>query len=168
MKVVDKSLIAIVVGVLLLVAVAFVAVLRRAPPTYEAENSAANVAHNYLFALQQRDYARAYGYLSPSLKGHPTSVEQFAEDIRNNGYSFSLTTDDSIALEIESSRPLGVPAGTEAVLVRETRFSTGGLFGNSQYSSTFEMQLQREDGAWKIVASEQYFLRCWTDKAGCK
>jgi len=167
MKADDKFLVAIVGGILLVVAVTFVAVLRRPPPTFTEENTAASVAHNYLLALRQQDYVRAYGYLSPSLKGYPSSAEAFVENIRSHKYSVAVD-DDSVTLEIDSSRRLGMVIETEAVSVRETHFYGGGLLNSNQYSSSFEMELQRENGAWKIISSDRYFIQCWTDKTGCK
>lgn len=167
MKAGDRFLIAIVGGVLIVVVVAFVVVLRRPAPTFAEENTAEGVVHNYLLALRQQDYVRAYSYLSPSLKGYPNSVEAFVENIQSNKYNFSLD-DDSDTLEIESSRRLGIATETIEVSVRETRYYGGGIFGSNQYSNVFEMELQRENGAWKIATSDRYFIRCWMDKAGCK
>ena len=38
---------------------------------------------------------------------------------------------------------------------------------SSQYSNTFEMRLQLENGAWKIIASDSYWVWCWDDEEGC-
>ncbi len=167
MKSVDKFLFAVVGAVLVLVVIAFAVILRRPPPAFKSEDTTAGVAHNYLLALQQKDYARAYTYLSPSLKGYPKSMEQFVRDIRNYSYSFPLD-DNSITLEIESTSPIAIGTEAEQVSVRETRFYQGGIFGSNQYSNVFDMDLQREGGAWKIITSERYFARCWSDTAGCK
>jgi len=42
-------------------------------------------------------------------------------------------------------------------VVRRTEFHQGGLFDSGQYSTTFEMTLRREDGAWKITNSDRYW-----------
>jgi len=77
MKNTDKFLVGIVVGVVVLVATAFAVALLRPKPTYQLEDTPKGVAHNYLLALQQEDYKRAYGYLSPTIEGYPTSAEAF-------------------------------------------------------------------------------------------
>lgn len=161
----NKFLLGIVAGVLLLVGVAFaVALLRPKPkPAYQSEATPEGVAHNYLLALQQEDYARAYSYLSPTLKGYPASIEIFAGNIPGHRWGFGIDR-DSVTLEVESARITGDRA---VVLVRKTRFYNRRLFDSNQYTNTFDMKLQRESGAWKIIASDSYWLRCWDDKDGC-
>ncbi|MFQ5854248.1 MAG: hypothetical protein ACE5LU_01190 [Anaerolineae bacterium] len=163
MKGTDRFLIGIVAGVVLLVGVAFAVAFLRPEPSYRPEDTPEGVAHNYLFALQQEDYARAYGYLSPTLKGYPASVEIFTEDIHDHRWSFR-TDRDSVTLEVESARITG---NRVLVSVRETRFYGRRLFDSSQYTNTFDMKLQRENGAWKIIASDSYWLECWDELRGC-
>ncbi len=167
MKGADKLLAAIIIGVLLTVVAAVVIVVRRPPPSYREDNTAENIVHNYLLALEQQDYVRAYGYISPSLDSYPSSVDRFIEQVRGNKYAFPLD-DDSITLEIDSSRNIGASDDLMQVSVRQTTFSRGGLFGSSQYSSLYDVQVKRENGAWKIRRSDRYFLSCWTQAAGCK
>ena len=164
MKNTDKFLIAIVAGVVLLIGVAFAVVFLRPKPTYQTDDTPEGVAHNYLFALQQKDYARAYSYLSPDIDGYPDSVARFTTDISNNGYGFGSGS-DSTTLEIASSDITGDQA---VVTVRETVFYNGGLFNNNQYTNTFAMTLHREDKGWKIVSSESYWAWCWNDTGGCQ
>ena len=107
MKGTDKFLAAIVLGVLLLVIVSVVLVITRPPPSYKEENSAENVAYNYLLALQEHNYVRAYGYLSPSLSGYPPSVERFISNLRNAPFPADEgfpPEDGAVSLEIASSR----------------------------------------------------------------
>ncbi len=163
MKSTDKFLIGIVAGIVLLIIVAFVVTLARPEPTYQAEDTPEGVAHNYLLALQQEDYERAYGYLSPTLEGYPVSAEEFARDVRDHSWSFRL--DEDITLAVESSRVIGNRA---VVDVRESRFYDGDLFDSSQSTTVFEMELQLEDGEWKIVHSNCYFAWCWMSDEGCR
>ncbi len=167
MKGTDKFLLGIVVGVILLVIVAVAAVMTRPAASYKEENTAEGVVNNYLLALQRRDYARAYSYLSPSLKTYPATLDRFIETLRGNRFAFP-NEDDASTLEIDSSRTLGTDADSARVAVRETHFYNGGLFGGGQESSHFFVELQRENGAWKIYGSNRYFLSCWTTSTGCK
>ncbi len=166
MKTTDRFLVGIVLGVVLLVVVSIFLVLTRTPPSYKADDSAENVAYNYLLALQQGNYARAYGYLSPSLSGYPSSLDRFTASLRTNGYNLP-PGDNSVSLEIAGSRVVVSSLETVEVSVRRTQFSGGGLFGPGQYSSLFSMQLQKENGAWKIIWSDAFFMNCWARAAGC-
>ena len=72
---------AIVASIAILVIVTLVLTLRQPAPTYQPENSPTGVAHNYLLALQQKDYERAYGYLSTSLPGYPANSREFEQHV---------------------------------------------------------------------------------------
>jgi len=157
MKSSDKFLLAIVVGIVLLVLVAFVVVLARPEPTYQAEDTAGGVAHNYLLALQQEDYGRAYGYLSPSLVRYPASPADFAEQVADSRWRFPHN-DDEVSLAVLSEKVVG---NSTRVEVRQSRFYGGGLFDSGQSISTFTMKLQQEPAGWKIVAGDRYFEPCW-------
>ena len=161
MKSTDKFLVGIVVGIILLVIAAFVVTLARPDPTYRAGDAPADVAHNYLLALQNKDLERAYAYLSPTLDGYPDSVEAFAEGIEDHSWRFR--TDLDITLAVESAEATGSRA---VVDVREARFSSGDLFDSSQRTTIFEIELQLEDGEWKIVDADYYFSPCWVDSEG--
>src|SRR5262245_55998301 len=138
MKKTDKILIGIVGGIILLVAVAFAVALSQPKPTYQAEDTPEGVAFNYLFALQQEDYERAYGYLLPDLKVYPGDVDAFRDDILDYSWTFRSLDDSSTTLEIESADLLDQRAD---VTIRETRFYEGDLFSSSQYTYTFRMTL---------------------------
>ncbi|MEK7310574.1 MAG: hypothetical protein AAB382_01270, partial [Chloroflexota bacterium] len=114
--------------------------------------------------LQQKDYARAYGYLSPTISGYPKSAEAFASDASDYNWNFG---DGSNTLRVESGSITGDLA---VVSVRETVFYEGGLFNSSQYANTFEMTLRRDpkSGAWKIVESDSYWAWCWNNSDGCR
>ena len=161
MKTTDKVLIGIVVGIVLLIVVALVVTLTQ--PTYQAENTPEGVTHNYLLALQKEEYERAYGYLSPTLEGYPASVEEFAEHIHDDSRRFRLDTDTT--LSVGSARITGSNA---TVTVRESRFRGGDLFDSGQSTEVFNMELDLQDGEWKIVYSSYYFRRCWDQEKGCE
>lgn len=160
----DKFLIAIVIGAVLLVVLTFAVMLLRPKPEYRPEDSPENIAHNYLLALQQGDYGRAYGYLSPSLLGMPADVGEFIENIEDRSYYFRLDMDKS--LQVESG--VVISAERASVTVRETRFYSGGIFDSNQTTDTFKMSLKLEDGQWKIWDGDYYFRDCWNDTDGCR
>jgi hypothetical protein len=165
MKGADKFLIGIVAGIVLLVgAVLVVVLLRPSQPSYQPDDTPEGVAHNYLLALQLEEHERAYGYLSPTLPGYPDDLEAFERDVEDNRWSFGYF-DDSVSLAVESSDVSGDRA---EIVVRRTQFRRGGLFDSGQYSSTFDMTLRREAGAWKITESDRYWASCWGRKDGCQ
>ncbi|MEK7276455.1 MAG: hypothetical protein AAB427_03825 [Chloroflexota bacterium] len=164
MKNTDKFLTGIVIAVVLLVGAAFAVALLRPKPVYQSEDAPEGVAHNYLLALQQGDYERAYGYLAPTVEGYPPSAEAFAENVHDYEWMFRLD-EASITLVVESARVTGDRA---TVTVRETRFSQGGLFESSQSSDTFEMRLGHDVSVWRIIGSDAYWAYCWDDKEGCR
>lgn len=164
MKNTDKFLIGIIVGAVLLVGVAFIVALMRPKPSYQPEDTPEGVAHNYLFALQQGDHKRAYNYLSPTLTGYPASADKFATDLDKYAWQLNDLNKGSVALTVESAR---LSDDRAEVSVKETRFYQGGLFDSNEYSTTFGMTLHRENGAWKITASDSYWPYCWDSKAGC-
>jgi len=109
MKSTDKFLLGIVIGIVLLVIVSFVVTLTRPEPTYRAEDLPENVAHNYLLALQKKEYQRAYGYLSQELKNYPRSAERFAENIKD--FSRRFDADEEVTLSVESAELTGIGYG---------------------------------------------------------
>lgn len=163
MKNSDRVLIAIVAGVVVLVGVAFVVALRQPGPAYGPDDAPEGVAYNYLFALQQGDYERAYGYLSPSLEGYPGSVDDFIQQIEDDPRMF-YDLEEETSLAIDSSRVIGDRA---TVRVRETHLSQRGLFPDS-YDMQFDVVLRQVDGAWRIISADFYWSQCWDRPELCK
>jgi len=161
-KSVDKFLLAIVIGAILLVIIVFIITLTKPKQNYLPENTPEGVAHNYLFALEKGDYPRAYSYLSPGVKGYPEDSDEFIISIEDNSFQFNL--DSITSLQFES-----VFSGEETAIIniKETTFSEGGIFGSSEYTRSFEMNLDLENGEWKITESDRYFAWCWGMEDGC-
>lgn len=165
MKKPDMFLIGIVAGVVLLVVVAFSVALLRPKAAYQPEESPEGVAFNYLFALQQDDYERAYGYLSPSISGRPYSASAFMSDIDDHSYTFRGLENNSTTLNIESVKVTGK---TAIVQIKETRFYEGGLFDSNEYTNFFDVTLRQDtNGDWKIIDADHYWLDCWNKVKGC-
>lgn len=162
----DRFLIAIVVGIVLLVAAAVaVALLRGGTPDYKTEDTAEAVAYNYLLALRLEDYERAYSYLSPTLVHYPANADQFVQDVRSAGWPFNPTQED-VSLTIEQV----IPGKTQTIVqVRETRYHQGGPFDSGEYSDTFDVILKNEPSGWKIVEAGRYWYGCWNSTVeNCK
>ncbi len=156
----DKFLLGIVAGVVVLVVVVFaIALLRPEAPSYDPDDTPEAVAHNYLLALRLSDYERAYGYLSPSLKGYPATVEKFADDIEDT-WSFRTDRDSNISLIVDSVRITGDRA---VVSIQRTVFYGGGLFDSGESTQMLNVELRLTPEGWRIVESDRYWDRCWSD-----
>jgi hypothetical protein len=167
MKNTDKFLIGIVIGVILLVVVAFGIAFTRPEPTYQPEDTPEGVVNNYLLALRQEEYDRAYGYLSPDLHGYPKSLEKFIEDIHDASYWFQLD-EETVSLDVSK---VDVRGATADITVQETRFYQGGLFDSGEYKDTFELKLKQDTSSqeWKIIdGGYSYWAPCWEEWGGCK
>jgi len=163
MKSTDKLLLGIVLGVVLLIVIVFSVMLLKPKPSFQSEDTPDGVAHNYLLALQQEDYDRAYSYLSTSLPGYPDNAEAFRQNVAD--YSWRFRLGQEVTLAIESAETLNSRA---VVTVLETRFYQSGAFEGSQRISTFEIDLELDGNQWKIVDSDSYFAWCWDDEDGCR
>ncbi len=163
MKQVDRFLLAIIAGVVLLVVVALAMALTRTPQGYLPDTTPDGVAHNYLLALKQGDSARAYGYLAPDLAGYPPTVDDFVADI-DSRYSWAFNR-DSATISVGEPRITGDRA---TVTVSEARFAEGGLFSSVQYGSSFGMTLRRQGDAWRLVSADSYWAACWSQRRPCE
>jgi hypothetical protein len=70
-----------------------------------------------------------------------------------------------VSLAIEA---VNVTGDRAKIVVRKTEFYRGGLFDSGQHSTTFDMILRREEGAWKVADSDRYWAGCWESAEGCK
>ncbi len=157
----DRFLIGIVAGIVLLVGLAFVLVLIRPGPAYIADDTPEGVVQDYLLALQQQDYARAFSYISPSLENRPASATDLESQARTDYWSLQVS--NSSTLGIEKTTSTGNSAN---VSVRERYTNNGSILGGGgrDYGSVFNVRLERQAEAWKIVHSERYWLTCWENK----
>ncbi len=166
MKSTNKILIGIVAGVILLVVVAFVVTLRQPSPSYQDETTPDGVAHNYLLALRQNEYERAYGYLSPTILGYPHDLDQFILDVEKHSWQFRQNEDVSLAISSTS-----INNQTATIKVKETRYYDrdllGSLFGGNQSVRSFNVTLRRSNGTWKIVNANYYWDSCWEREDRC-
>jgi hypothetical protein len=167
MKNIDKFLLGIVAAAVILVLVVFAVALKR-QSAYQPEDQPEGVAYNYLLALLQKDYERAYGYLLPTLRGYPSDVSQFKNNVDEHSHTtFDITRQGaSRSLEVIS---VLTTASMSTVEFRETRYYDRGLFDSGESSTSFSMRLQTDKyGGWKIWDADIYWLNCWGEYNGCK
>lgn len=166
MRSTDRFLIGIVAGVVVLVVVAFAVAFARPQASYGSEDTPQGVAQNYLLALRQRDYARAYGYLAPDLPGYPRSTDAFIDDVTDNSWAFR-TDERSVSFDVAETQLLG--ADRALITIREHRFYAGGLFNSGETVESFDLQLHQVAGLWKVAGSSSYsyWMPCWERIGGC-
>ena len=135
----DRFLTGILIGIGVLIAVALaVFFTRQDSQTYIAEDAPEGVVHNYVVAVLNKDYERAYSYLED--REYKPTFTQFRQSfINGNIYP------DNAAIDIGASEILGNEASVEVATIYNPSdpFSTG--YRNSQRAT-----LVKQDGAWKI------------------
>jgi hypothetical protein len=146
----DKFLIAILAGIVVLVAAAIIIVLARAnAEEYTADDTPTGVVHNYFLAIQRKEYEKAYGYLSDELKSKP-DLDDFIITVDNRG-NYPET-----ALKIGEATTSDTRA---QVRVSLTTFNDSGLFDSRSYTNQDTVHLRADaNGRWKII---QYVYPYW-------
>lgn len=163
MKQIDRFLLAIIAGTVLLVIIALVLAMTRSEQGYLPETSPSNIAHNYVFAIKQHDDERAYSYLSPNLNGYPPDVDAFTADI-STYYSWQFDRENR-PISIESERITGDRA---TVTIVETHFYQSGPFSSNQYKNTVNVTLRRQNDTWQLTSADSYWAACWNKQRPCE
>jgi hypothetical protein len=160
MKTSDKFLVGMVIGIVLLVIVALVVTLTRQETTYQSDETPEGVVQNYILALQKRDDEKAYGYISPKLKGYPPTLDHFIEDIDNRCWDCDNITGSTFSVE-----PARIHVNQARVTVEESWLGND-LLGGQNYD-TYDVTLIKIKGEWKIADFPNYFPYCWGWDQGC-
>ncbi len=159
MKGSNKFLVGMVIGIVVLIVAALVVVMTRPAPTFRAEDTADGVAYNYLLALQQRDYERAYGYISPDINCYPFNTDRFVSELNR------FDSLDESSFSVDSA--FVVTGQYVNVSVQQTRFSQGDLLDSSQRTYSFDIRLKRDGDTWKITKADRYWSWRWSRSGNC-
>ncbi|HZJ24734.1 MAG TPA: hypothetical protein VFD54_15560 [Anaerolineales bacterium] len=141
----DRFLTGILIGIGLLVVVALaVFFTRKDTQTYVSDDTPEGVVHNYVVAVLNKEYEKAYGYLA-DLENKPT-YDEF-----HNSFLTGMVNPDSSGVDVGQSDITGDDATVEVTLVYNPTdpFSTG-------YRDTQRAILVLQNGAWKISSMPQY------------
>jgi hypothetical protein len=142
----DRFLTGILVGIAVLVVVALVAFfIRKDTQSYVSEDVPEGVVHNYVLAVLNGDYEKAYGYLA-DLDNKPT-YEQF-----RNAFIQGTVNPNNSAVDVGNSEVSGDTASVEVALIYNPSdpFSTG-------YRDVQRAVLVEEGGAWKLSSMPTYY-----------
>lgn len=143
----DRFLMGILIGIgVLIVAALVVFFTRQNQAAYVAENTPDGVVHNYVLAILNKDYQRAYGYLA-DLDNKPT-MAQFRQ-----AFAVGRLNPAQNGIKIGKASITGEDASVEVDMVYAPSdpFSSG-------YNNIGTAQLVRQNGAWKISAMPAYNL----------
>ena len=141
----DRFLTGILIGIGLLVVVALaVFFTRKDTQTYISDETPEGVVHNYVVAVLNKDYEKAYSYLA-DLDNKPT-YEEFRDSFLKG-----MVNPNNSGVDIGQSDITGDDATVEVTLVYNPSdpFSTG-------YRDTQRAILVKQNVTWKISSMPQY------------
>jgi hypothetical protein len=164
MKTNDRFLFGMVIFIVLLLGTTFLIAYTRPQSVYQPEDTPQGVVHNYLLALQNQDYERAYSYLHPKLKGYPKSAEDFARTVT----SYSWVFRDIKSTSFDVAPPVKDYKLIATIVVHELSFKQRGLFDSTETNQDFSVTLQKRQDHWLITKSGRYWVRCWENENGCQ
>jgi len=143
----DRFLTGILVGIAALVVIALaVFFLRQNSQSYISEESPEGVVHNYVLAVLNDDYEKAYGYLA-DLANKPT-YEQFRD-----AFLTGVVNPNNSAVDIGNSEVTDGTASVEVALIYNPSdpFSTG-------YRDVQRAILVQQGGVWKLSSMPGYYF----------
>lgn len=142
----DRFLTGILLGIAVLVVIALaVFFIRSDNQSYVSEDVPEGVVHNYVLAILNGDYQKAYGYLADL--DHKPTYENFRD-----AFIKGTVNPDNSAVDIGKSEINGDTASVEVALIYNPSdpFSTG-------YRDVQRAILVRQGGAWKISSMPTYY-----------
>ena len=143
----DRFLTGILIGIAVLIVAALVVFFtRQNQGTYVPESTPDGVVHNYVLAILQKDYQRAYSYLA-DLDNKPT-FSQFRQ-----AFAVGRLNPDNNGIKVGRAVVTGEDATVEVSMVYAPSdpFSTG-------YNNVGTAQLVLQGGIWKISSMPTYNL----------
>jgi hypothetical protein len=143
----DRFLTGILIGIAVLI-VAAVAVFfaRQERVSYASEDAPEGVVHNYVLAVLNKDYQKAYGYLADL--NHKPTYDEFRQ-----AFAVGRLTPGSNGIKIGSADVTGDTTSVEVSMI-----SMPGDPFSAQSSNVGAAQLVRQDGIWKISSMPAYNL----------
>ena len=143
----DRFLTGILIGIAVLVVMALaVFFIRKDSQSYVSEGTPEGVVHNYVLAVLNGDYQKAYNYLA-DLEDKPT-YEEFRD-----AFIKGMVNPNNSAVDIGESEVNNDTASVEVAMIYNPRdpFSTG-------YRDTQRAILVKQDGEWKLSSMPGYYF----------
>jgi len=143
----DRFLTGILIGIAVLVVAALaVFFTRKDTQTYISDGTPESVVHNYVVAVLEKDYEKAYGYLA-DLEHKPT-YEQF-----RTAFIQGQVNPGNSAVDIGNSEISNDEAYVEIALV----YSPSDLFSTG-YRDAQRAVLVKQNGTWKLSSMPSYYF----------
>lgn len=143
----DRFLTGILIGIVVLVIAALtVFFTRNDTQAYVSEDTPEGVTHNYVVAVLNKDYEKAYTYLADL--DHKPTYEQFRD-----AFIKGVVNPDNAAVDVGGSEITGDTASVEIALIYNPSdpFSTG-------YRDIQRAVLVKEAGAWKLSSMPTFYF----------
>jgi hypothetical protein len=143
----DRFLTGILVGIAVLIVIALaVFFMRKDTQSYISEDTPEGVVHNYVLAVLNKDYQKAYSYLA-DLENKPT-YEQFRDSFLKG-----MINPNNSAVDVGQSEINGDTASVEVAMIysQSDPFSTG-------YRDVQRAILVKQSGGWKLSSMPYYYF----------
>jgi hypothetical protein len=135
----DKFLTGILIGIGALIVLALALFFTRQDKReYVSDATPEGVVHNYVLAILNKDYEKAYGYLA-DLDNKPTEL-QFRQSFLNG-----MVTPENAGVEVGKVETIG----NEAYVSLTIYYSYNDPF-SSRYGSPDRANLVKQNGVWKL------------------
>jgi hypothetical protein len=135
----DKFLTSILIGIGALIVLALVLFfMRQDKKEYVSDSNPEGVVHNYVLAVLNKDYEKAYGYLA-DLDNKPTK-EEFRQSFLNG-----IVNPDNAGVDISEVEISGDDASVDLTIY----YSYNDPF-SSRYGSPDRANLIQQNGVWKL------------------
>ena len=139
------------------------------PKEYQSDDGPGAVAYNYLLALAEKDFNRAYGYLSPDLPGYPPDVDQFILELEERELLPAYEIDPCVYLiKVDQDQDF---AKVELRMQYYDPCLKGWWLEVENLSQTpGRIELERIEDSWQIVGGDDWFFfhSCWSDPNQCE
>ncbi len=138
----DRFLLGILIGIGVLAALAVALFfIRKGDQSYGSEDTPEGVARNYILALQNQDFERAYQYLAEG-EDRP-DLTTFQSNLLASGVEI-----ERVAVELGSAKV----SGDRAVVGITVVHPGNGLFGDVWREVQSAVMLRTPEGEWKIAS----------------
>jgi hypothetical protein len=143
----DRFLTGILIGIGILIVVALAVFFsRHDQASYVSDGTPDGVVHNYVLAVLNQDYEKAYGYLADL--DHKPTFSEFRQP-----FAVGRIGQQDIGIKVGRAQVNGDSSAVEVTMV----YSQGDPFG-SELNNAGSAQLLLQNGSWKISSLPAYNL----------